>query len=128
MDQMLDIPWRLASSISCCGMDIRRRQRGLRYGGRYILYPHHRLVVPWQPQSRISAQLMAMIEESLQVAKRIHSRLGGRLDHAHQEAAHGRPMAGLKEVSVLAEQNRQLQDALDGIVVQRRAQVPTKPH
>src|SRR6266581_571364 len=103
MDLKLDMRWRLASSISCCGMDIRRRRHGLRYGGRSILYPQHRVVVPWQPQSRISAQLMPMLEESLQVTKRIHSRLGGRLDHAHQEAAHGRPVAGLEEVGVLAE-------------------------
>src|SRR5438132_4440412 len=84
--------------------DIRRRQHGLRYGGHYILHPQHRMIVPWQPQPHISAQLMPMLEESLQVTKRIHSRLGGRLDHAHEEAAHGRTVAGLEEVTVLAEQ------------------------
>src|SRR3990172_877001 len=105
MDLKRDMRWRLASSISCCGMDIRRRRHGLRYGGHCILYPQHRLVVPWQPLLHISAQLMPMLEESLQVTKRIDSRLGGRLDHAHQEAAHVRPMAVLEEVGVLAEEN-----------------------
>jgi hypothetical protein len=71
---------------------------------------------------------MPMLDESFEVTKRIDSRLGGCLDHAHQEAAHVRPMAGLEEVGVLAEQNRQLQNALDGIVVQRRTHMPAKPH
>jgi hypothetical protein len=71
---------------------------------------------------------MAMLEESLQVTKRIHSRLGGRLDHAHQEAAHIRPMAVLEEIGILAEQNRQLQHALDDVIVQGRPHVPAKPH
>ena len=59
------------------------------------------MVVPWQPQPRILAQLMPMLDESLQVTKGIDSRLGGRLDHAHQQAAHVRPMAGLEEVGVM---------------------------
>src|SRR5260370_5766057 len=103
MDLKRDMRWRLANSISCCGMDIRIRPGGLRYGGRCILYPQQRTVVPWQPQSRISVQLLPMLEESVQVTKRIHSRLGGCLDDAHQEAAHRRPVAVLEEVGVLAE-------------------------
>src|SRR3989344_3112855 len=103
MGQKRDMRWRLAISTYCCGMDIRRKRHGLRYGGRYTLHPQDRMTVPWQPQPHILPQLMPMLEESVQVTKRIHSRLGGCLDHAHQEAAHVRPMAGFEEVGVLAE-------------------------
>ena len=46
---------------------------------------------------------MPMLEQGFEVSKRVGFRLGGRLDHTHQEAAHRRPMAGLEEVSVLAD-------------------------
>lgn len=60
-----------------------------------------------------------MVEERLQVSKRIHSGLGGRLDHAHQEAAHIGPMGVLKKIAIFANQNHILQHALNDVIVQR---------
>src|SRR3990172_7914579 len=59
------------------------RPHGLRYGGRCMLYPPRSLVIPWQPQSRIRAQVIPALDQGFEVSERIGSRLGGRLDHTH---------------------------------------------
>src|SRR6266540_6990452 len=98
----LAMNWPRENWPSCCGTGIRGRPPGLPCGVLCLLHLQLGPVIPRQPKPRVLAQFTPMLLQCLQVGKRTLRGLACRFDHAHQQAAYVRPMAGLEKVGILA--------------------------